>query len=304
MDYQQIIHNISEQIRGIPCQGEVASYIPELSKVPSNKFGVHLSTLDGEDFSFGNSDESFSIQSISKVIALTLAFNLGGNDIWTRVGVEPSGNPFNSLVQLEYEKGIPRNPFINSGALVISDLLISILEEPKKDFLHFVRSISENHSISYNHRIAKSEKRHGHRNAALVNLMKSFGNITNNVEEVLDFYYYQCSLEMTCKELAHTFLLYANRGLSPSSGEQIITASKAKRINAIMQTCGFYDQSGDFTFKVGLPGKSGVGGGIGAVNPGVYSIAVWSPPLNKKGNSVRGMQFLERLTTETKSSIF
>ncbi|WP_138429297.1 glutaminase [Fodinibius saliphilus] len=304
MDYQHIIDNISKEILSTSSRGEVASYIPELSNVSPDKFGIHLTTLSGNDFSYGDNLDRFSIQSISKVLTLTLAFKLKGTSMWTRLGVEPSGNPFNSLVQLEYENGIPRNPLINSGALVISDILITELENPKKDFLEFVRSISGNSSISYNQKIAESENKHGHRNAALVNLMKSFENINNNVDEVLDFYYHQCSLEMNCKELAHIFLLYANRGISPYTGKELISASKAKRINAIMQTCGFYDQSGDFTFKVGLPGKSGVGGGIGAVNPGVYSIAVWSPPLNKKGNSVRGINFLEQLTTDTQSSIF
>lgn len=304
MDYQSILEEIVSELDNYPREGKVARYIPELATVNPKKFGVSLITLENDSFHLGNSHETFSIQSISKVLALTLAFQLEGDQLWNRVGVEPSGNPFNSLVQLEYEDGIPRNPLINSGAMVISDILISHLDNPENEFLKFVRQISGNKSIDYNEKVAASEQRHGHRNAALVNLMKSFGNIHNDVERVLEFYFYQCSLEMNCKELAQTFLLYASHGSIPSSGKEIITLSKTKRINALMQTCGFYDESGDFTFKVGLPGKSGVGGGIAAVYPGSYSVAVWSPRLNEKGNSVLGMKFLELLTTKTKSSIF
>lgn len=304
MDYQKILQEIASQLASASPEGEVANYIPELAKIDPKKFGVHLSTLNGENFSIGDSQEGFSIQSISKVLALTLAFRIEGEQLWNRVGVEPSGNPFNSLVQLEYEHGIPRNPLINSGAMVISDILISKLDNPEEEFLNFVRNIAGDSSINYDTRVADSELRYGHRNAALLNLMKSFGNIANDIERVLRFYFYQCSIEMSCRQLATTFLLYAGHGTIPTTGEAIISVSKAKRINAIMQTCGFYDESGDFTFKVGLPGKSGVGGGIAAVYPGSYSVAVWSPRLNKKGNSVQGIKFLEQLTTRTKSSIF
>lgn len=304
MSYQSILEEIVSELQEHPGEGEVASYIPELAKVNPDKFGVCLTTLNGDSFYLGDSREAFSIQSISKVLALTLAFQIEGDQLWNRVGVEPSGNSFNSLVQLEYEEGIPRNPLINPGAMVISDILISCLNNPEKELLQFVRQVSGNKSINYNEKVAASEHKHGHRNAALVNLMKSFGNIHNDVERVLEFYFYQCSLEMSCRELAQTFLLYAGHGSIVSSGKEVITVSKTKRINAIMQTCGFYDESGDFTFKVGLPGKSGVGGGIAAVYPGSYSVAVWSPRLNEKGNSVLGMKFLELLTTKTRSSIF
>ncbi|HCT50997.1 MAG TPA: glutaminase A, partial [Balneola sp.] len=227
-----------------------------------------------------------------------------GEKLWKRVGVEPSGNPFNSLVQLEYESGIPRNPLINAGALVVSDVLVSNLKNPKHDFLRFVQKLAGNSTISYNEKVAESEKDTGYRNVALASLMKSFGNIENLVEEVLDFYFYMCSIEMSCKELSQTFLLYANHGKHFVSKERILNASQSKRLSAILLTCGFYDQAGEFTFKVGLPGKSGVGGGIAAVFPEHYSVAVWSPKLNKAGNSVLGMEVLERLTTKTGLSIF
>ncbi|MGB0861991.1 MAG: glutaminase [Saprospiraceae bacterium] len=304
MNYQGILNEIEKEIDLKNFDGKVASYIPELAKVNGEKFGMHLYTLKNGHYSFGDSNEKFSIQSISKVLSLALAFDLVGNELWDRIDVEPSGDPFNSLAQLEYENGIPRNPLINSGALVISDILVTHLKNPKKDFLAFVRQITNNPTINYDDAVAKSEKKWGFRNAALINLMKSFGNIENKTKKVLDFYFYQCSLSMTCKELAETFMIFANRGATLETGERIITPSRTKRINAIMQTCGFYDEAGEFTFRVGLPGKSGVGGGIVAIHPNEYSVAVWGPKLNPKGNSAIGMTALELLTTKTGYSIF
>jgi glutaminase len=304
MNYQEILNEIQKETNTNDFDGEVASYIPELAKVNGDKFGMHLHSINDEHCSFGDSNEKFSIQSISKVLSLSLAFELIGDKIWERVDVEPSGDPFNSLAQLEYENGIPRNPLINSGALVISDILVTHLENPKADFLAFVRKLGNNPTINYDDAVAKSEKKWGFRNAALINLMKSFGNIDNKTKKVLDFYFYQCSLSMSCKELAETFMLFANQGKIMATGEQIISPSRTKRINAIMQTCGFYDEAGEFTFRVGLPGKSGVGGGIVAVHPNQYSVAVWGPKLNPKGNSAIGMTTLELLTTKTGYSIF
>lgn len=304
MNYQAILNEIQKETNIKDFDGKVASYIPELAKVNGDKFGMHLHSINDGHYFFGDSNEKFSIQSISKVLALGLAFELVGDEIWKRLDVEPSGDPFNSLAQLEYENGIPRNPLINAGALVICDILVSRLENPKADFLAFVRKLGGNPTINYDADVAKSEKKWGFRNAALINLMKSFGNINNKTQKVLDFYFYQCSLSMTCKELAGTFMVFANRGKILATGEQIITPSRTKRINAIMQTCGFYDEAGEFTFRVGLPGKSGVGGGIVALHPNQYSVAVWGPKLNPKGNSAIGMTALELLTTKTGYSIF
>jgi glutaminase len=304
IDYQVILDELYNEIRLLPDEGQVAGYIPELAAINPNKFGVHLHTVENGHFGAGDHHEKFSIQSIGKVLALILAFQKKGEDIWTRVGVEPSGNPFNSLWQLEYEHGKPRNPLINSGAIVICDILCSLFDDPRHELLSFIRKISGIPSISFNEKIAASERNLGFRNAALINLMKASGNIQNDIGKVLDLYYHQCSIEMSCEDLATTFLLFANHGQLISSGEQIITSSMAKRVNAIMQTCGFYDEAGEFTFKVGLPGKSGIGGGIVAIHPGKYAVAVWSPRLNKKGNSVKGMKLLEMLTTKTGSSIF
>lgn len=304
MNYKKIVTKIAKELENTPNKGKVANYIPELSTIDSSKFGVHLTTIQNRHFNFGNANEKFSIQSISKVLSLSLAYQLEDEKLWKRVGVEPSGTAFNSLIQLETDIGIPRNPLINAGALVISDILVSHLKNPKEDFINYVRKISGIETIDYCPRIANSEKASGYRNTALINLMKSFGNIKNDIDVVMDFYFNLCSIEMTCKELSQTFLFSATYGVSPYSEERVLSKSNSKRINAIMQLCGFYDEAGEFSFKVGLPGKSGVGGGIVAIYPNKYVIAVWSPKLNKKGNSFKGIQFLEKFTTETEASIF
>lgn len=304
MNYQDVLNEIYKEVKESNLKGKVASYIPELAVVDSNKFGIHLLTVDGEEFSVGDSDEKFSIQSISKVLSLAHSMSILGENVWKRVDVEPSGSPFNSIVQLEYEKGIPRNPFINAGALVIADILISNFSNPEKEFLSFVKNISENETINFNEKVAVSEKQNGFLNASLINMLKYFGNIENDIERVLSFYFQQCSIEMSCRDLAKTFLAFAAHAEDFHYGRVNLTGSQVKRINAIMQTCGFYDEAGEFAFRVGLPGKSGVGGGIVAIYPQKYSVAVWNPKLNEKGNSVMGMKALELLTTKTGSSIF
>ncbi|WP_229130402.1 glutaminase [Ancylomarina sp. 16SWW S1-10-2] len=282
MDFKTILQEVYAEILRTKSKGQPASYIPELANINPDKFGIHFCSAQGNHYGLGDHQEKFSCQSIMKVITLCLAIKTEGEEIWKRIGVEPSGTPFNSLVQLEYEHGIPRNPFINAGALVVCDILLNQLDKPKEQFIEFVRRLALNSNIQYNNKVSASEKAHGYRNAALINMMKSFGNIENPIEEVLDFYYSICSIEMTCEELAQTFQLFANNGCIPSTKERVVTTSQSKRINAIMQCCGFYDEAGEFSFKVGLPGKSGVGGGIVAVCPGKYTVAVWSPRLNKK----------------------
>ncbi|MGJ8649473.1 MAG: glutaminase [Opitutaceae bacterium] len=304
IDYQRILIEIGTDLVGVDASGKVASYIPELANVDPTKFGVHLMTVSNEHFSFGDSNEKFSIQSISKVWSLTLALKILGKDIWQRVGVEPSGSAFNSLLQLEYEKGIPRNPFINAGAIVICDILVSCLKSPKDDLLDFIKQSSGIESIDYCAEIADSEMQTGHRNFALAHYMQDLGNLHNDIETVLDLYFNLCSINLTCKELAQAFLFLASGGVNPMTNETIISPQRTKRINSVMQMCGFYDEAGEFAFKVGLPGKSGVGGGIVAVHPGLYSIAVFSPKLNTRGNSDKGMKLLEAFTTKTESSIF
>lgn len=304
IDYESVINDICRVIRTEENKGEVATYIPELAKVNPEKFGVYFLSMDNDAHGVGDWDTKFSIQSISKVLSLSLAYKLLGDQIWDRVGVEPSGSAFNSLIQLETDQGIPRNPFINGGALVICDMLMTHLAHPREDFLDYVKGVSSCSKVRYSKTIAQSELSVGYRNRALCNFIKSFGNLENDPEDVLKFYCDVCSIEMTCWELTHTFMFLTNSSLKIKDQGSVPDSSQLKRINAIMQTCGFYDESGEFSFKVGLAGKSGVGGGIVALLPGKYCISVWSPRLNAKGNSYRGMKFLERFTSKTELSIF
>ena len=303
MDYQLILDNIYDQILPFANEGKQADYIPALAKVNPDHFGMCLNTVNGESYSIQDSGIRFSIQSISKVFALALALSIKGEDIWKQVGKEPSGTAFNSLFQLELEKGIPRNPFINSGAMVVTDILMNELKDPENGFIDFVRALCGNDTIDYNMEVALSERQNGYMNAAIANLLKYHGRLTNDIEEVLMFYFKMCSIEMSCEELATAFLAFTGHKPFNYKGFHL-TSSQVKRLNAVMQTCGFYDEAGEFSYLVGLPGKSGVGGGIVAVHPLKYSVAVWSPRLNTKGNSIMGMKALELLTTYTAESIF
>ena len=303
MDYQLILDNIYDQILPFANEGKQADYIPALAKVNPDHFGICLNTVKGESYSIQDSGIRFSIQSISKVFALALALSIKGEDIWKQVGKEPSGTAFNSLFQLELEKGIPRNPFINSGAMVVTDILMNELKDPENDFIDFVRALCGNDTVDYNMEVALSERQNGYMNAAIANLLKYHGRLTNDIEEVLMFYFKMCSIEMSCEELATAFLAFT--GYKPFNYKGFhLTSSQVKRLNAVMQTCGFYDEAGEFSYLVGLPGKSGVGGGIVAVHPLKYSVAVWSPRLNTKGNSIMGLKALELITTYTAESIF
>ena len=304
MDYQSVIDRIRDEVRELWGQGRVADYIPALEKVNPRQFGMAVATLDGQEYSTGDAQVCFSIQSISKVFTLAMVTRHVGDDIWDAVGREPSGNPFNSLVQLEYEQGKPRNPFINAGALVVTDRLISLYPHPKDAMLEFVRSLCGNDDIYYDKKIARSERLNADRNMSLAYLMKSFGNIRNDVDALLDVYCHQCAISMSCVDLARAFLFLSNRGVNPFSGKQVLSVSQAKRLGALMLTCGFYDESGDFAFRAGLPGKSGVGGGIAAYIPGNLAVTVWSPELNRHGNSLAGMAALEHFTTDIGNSIF
>ncbi|WP_209403782.1 glutaminase [Pseudozobellia sp. WGM2] len=303
IDFQTVLDTIHQEIGSRKEWGNVAAYIPELADIDNNKFGIHLIDFNRKNYSIGDSNESFSIQSISKVLTLAMALGLVGEDLWRRVDVEPSGDPFNHLSLLEQENGIPRNPLINAGALVVADVLVSRLKNPKEEFLAFIRKISNDPSIKYDEQVALSEKNTGFRNYAAANLLKSYGNLSNDVDVVLDFYFHQCSIAMNCAQLAKTFFLFINRG-NCMQEQTYLNVNQAKRINALMLTCGFYDEAGEFAFEVGLPGKSGVGGGIVALLPNEFCVATWSPGLNKKGNSKLGMEALEKLTSDTDLSIF
>lgn len=304
MDYQSLLEEIRQAVRADFGRGAVASYIPALARVPADKFGVCLLTVQGEEYRVGDAAEPFSIQSISKAFMLMLALRLGGDELWSRVGREPSGTPFNSLVQLEYEGGIPRNPFINAGALVTTDLVLSHLPDARKALRDYVRVLAQNFDIDFDRRVARSERRTADRNAALAWLLRSHGNLKAPVARVLDLYCHQCALAMSCVDLARAFLFLANRGMSPLLGEAIVTPAQNKRINALLLTCGMYDAVGNFAYRVGLPAKSGVGGGIVAVLPGRYCVAVWSPALDRSGNSLVGVSALQLLTQMTRHSMF
>lgn len=303
MDYQKILEDIYGEILPFSKIGSQADYIPALAKVDPDQYGICLHTVSGESFSHLSADKRFSIQSIAKVFALAMCLSLKGEDLWKNVGKEPSGTAFNSLIQLEVEKGKPRNPFINAGAIVLADVLLTELEDPEGDFLSFIRSLCGSDDVGYNMEVACSERETGYLNAAIANLLKCHGRIDNDIERVLMFYFMMCSVEMSCEELAKAFLPFTNYSPFEYAGFRL-SRSRIKRLNAVMQTCGFYDEAGEFSYLVGLPGKSGVGGGIVAVCPLRYSVAVWSPRLNSRGNSVMGMKALELLTTYTEESIF
>lgn len=303
-DLLAVLDQVHDHVRPLIGQGKVASYIPRLANVPIDRFGMAVATLDGEMIAIGDADEKFSIQSISKVFTLTLALEALGGELWKRVGREPSGNAFNSLVQLERERGIPRNPLINAGAHVIADVILSSSPSAREDLLGFVRERADNAAISMDEDVARSEREAGFRNAALANFVRSFNNLDNDVEAVLDFYFHQCALQMSCVDLARAFLFLANRGVCQRSGRAVISADRAKRINALMMTCGTYDAAGEFAFRVGLPVKSGVGGGIVAVVPNAMTVVVWSPGLDDKGNSLVGAAALDRFTALTGLSVF
>lgn len=304
LDYQRILDTVHAEVQPLLRQGQVASYIPELSKVPLERFGMAVYCLDGRRFAVGDADEKFSLQSITKLFTLALAFTREGDAIWRRVGREPSGNPFNSLVQLEYERGIPRNPFINAGALVITDILASHFVQADVAVLQFARLLADQPALEFDPAVAYSEHETAHRNSAIAHLMKDFGNLHNAVETVIDTYCRQCAITMSCAELAKAGSFLAFHGVLPWSGTRILDPSPAKRLNALMLTCGTYDAAGDFAYRVGLPAKSGVGGGILALLPGEASIAVWSPGLDATGNSLAGTYALERFTTLSARSIF
>lgn len=303
MDYQTLLEQVAEDIAPLIGSGTPAEYIPALASVDPRQFGMALVDLDGAVHGVGDWQVPFSTQSVTKVFALALALAEGGAGLWERVGREPSGNPFNSLVQLEYENGIPRNPFINAGALVVTDRLQTLTGDASSELLRFLREESGNQEIGFDAEVAASEQEHGDRNAAVAHFMASYGNIDNPVPTLLDHYFWQCSIEMSCADLARAARFLARHGLR-ADGTRLLTRSEAKQINAVMLTCGTYDAAGEFAYRVGLPGKSGVGGGIVAVVPGQCALAVWSPGLDARGNSVAGVAALDRFTTLTGLSVF
>jgi glutaminase len=305
-DLDRVVKDIADEMRQRPDRGEVATYIPELAGADVNAFGLVVIDADGNVAAGGDSDTPFSIQSISKVFTLTLALGKAGDRLWRRVGREPSGSPFNSIVQLEYEHGIPRNPFINAGAIAVTDLILSG-HQPREalgEILRFLQFLADDPSIAIDEAVAASEQRTGFRNVALANYMKSFGVLDNPVDFTLGVYFHHCAIAMSCRQLAMAGRFLTHLGRNPSTGLSVVQPERARRINAVMLTCGHYDGSGEFAFRVGLPGKSGVGGGILAIAPGKATIAVWSPGLDANGNSHLGRIALEALIKRMGWSIF
>mgnify|MGYP003627770496 CR=1 FL=1 len=306
MNYEEILWEVAETIEPQRGKGKVANYIPALAEVDPMNFGMAVVTRAGERYSVGRADRRFSLQSVTKVISLTMALEAIGESYWKRAGREPSGDPFNSLVQLEHENGVPRNPLINAGALISTDVLVSRYgrDGAVEAILQFATELADGEPVRIDPRVAASERETGFRNAAVANFMRSFGNLHNPPEDVLHVYFNQCALEMSCLGLARSMLFLASGGKDPITGRRVVSERRARRINAIMLTCGHYDASGDFAFHVGLPGKSGVGGGIVAIAPGELSVAVWSPGLSAQGNSLVGTMALEKFAALTGLSVF
>jgi glutaminase len=305
-ELDRIVATVAADMQAHLGEGRVADYIPALARVDPRQFGIAIVTCDGHTAAAGDADTPFSIQSVSKVFTLTLAINRMDEGLWTRVGREPSGSRFNSIVQLEQEKGIPRNPFINAGAIVVTDAVLAGAPpaEAITDIAGFMRRLAGDDGVSIDPELAASEEQTGFRNASLANFVRAFDNLQSPVTDVLEVYFNQCALRMNCRQLARAGLFLAHGGLDPLNQIQVTSPERTRRINAIMMTCGHYDASGEFAYRVGLPGKSGVGGGIMAVAPRRASIAVWSPGLCEAGNSLVGALALQRLVALTGWSVF
>ncbi len=286
--------------------GEVANYIPELDKAKKDALGICIYDIDGNEYFAGDCEEKFTVQSISKIVTLMLAILDNGEEyVFNKVGMEPTGDPFNSIKKLETSsRKKPYNPLINAGAIAVSSMIKG--KDAREKFgrlLEFFRKISEDNTLDVNYKIYCGESETGNRNRAMGYFLKSQGIIEGNVEDALNIYFKQCSIEVTAKTLARIGLFLAKNGKT-STGEQIITPRVATIIKTLMVTCGMYDSSGEFAVRVGIPSKSGVGGGIVSVVPGKMGIGIFGPSLDKKGNSIAGVYLLEELSEELNLTIF
>lgn len=306
LDWEATLAKVASDVEPHQGKGHVANYIPALAAVDPMMFGLAVALGNGDVHCHGDANENFSVQSISKVFTLSIALRKFGEVLWQRVGREPSGSPFNSIVQLEAERGIPRNPLINAGAIVVTDHLVEDVgpQAMMTGLLDRLRLLSGDDSVAIDEVVAASESAAGSRNRALASFMQSYGNLRNPVEETLAAYFSHCAISMNCRQLARAGLFLAFDGCDPVSGQQMVSRENCRRINAVMMSCGHYDNSGDFTYRIGLPGKSGVGGGILVIAPGHGSIAVWSPGLNNAGTSMVGSLALESLVDLTGWSVF
>ena len=284
-------------------QGKVADYIPALGLVPPEKFGMAVSSVNGECHQAGDAAEAFSLQSISKIFAVVMAIRTLGDEFWSHIRLKLTSSAFNAISPIEASEGMPRNPFTNGSAIAITDLLLSSNDRYLDDLRTLSRQVTGNPDIDFDPAVAASELKTAHRNTAIAEFLKSYGVIKNKVRNVLEAYCTQCSLAMSCLDLSRALLFLANNGTPPGGGPQLLTPLQCRRLNALMLMFGTYEAAGDFVFRVGLPGKSGVGGGISAIVPGELSIAVWSPALDDYGTSVAGLKALEMLVETMDISI-
>lgn len=303
---KRILDSIIDDCRKWTSKGEVASYIPELAKANPKALGIWVTNLGGEEYFAGDWDTKFTIQSMSKVITLTLAILDNGIEyVFTKVGMEPTESGFNSITNLEiHEQKQPLNPMINAGAIATVSLINGETAEDKINrILTFTRKITGNDDIGVNYNVYESEKKTGNRNRALAYYMKGNGIIEGDVEEILDVYFKACSMEITCKDIARIGAMLANDGVLLNN-ERVISREACRIVKTIMVTCGMYDASGKFAVHIGIPAKSGVGGGIMAAVPRRMGIGVVGPALDAKGNSIGGIKILEKLSHELDLSIF
>ncbi|WP_414753798.1 glutaminase A [Anabaena sp. CCY 9910] len=298
-----VINDLHSKYKSLK-EGIVANYIPELAKVNPDLFSISIVTVDGQVYQVGDYQQLFTIQSISKVFAYGLALEDHGRDyVLTRVGVEPTGEAFNSIILDEQSKR-PYNPMVNAGAIATTSLIkgAGATERLNRLLEMFRRYIG--HDVFVDISVFTSERSTGHRNRAMAHLMLNFGMIDRNLEEALDLYFQQCAVMVNCHDLAVMAATLANRGVNPVTGEQAVNSRYIKDILSVMYTCGMYNFAGEWAYKVGIPAKSGVCGGIMAVVPNQMGIAVFSPPLDIRGNSVRGVKVCEELSQQLGLHLF
>lgn len=292
-----------EKGREVIPEGNVATYIPELGKSDKNALGLSICTKYGEHFNIGDTTTKFTIQSISKIISLAIALeHLGFEKVFSKVGMEPSGEAFNSLVELDLNSNKPFNPMINSGALTVSSLLLP--EFSFEQMMEYSRKVCLDPEIGMNDAVFQSEMSHISRNRAIAYLLESKGIIENDVEGSLELYTKMCSLNVTAESLSNFGMILATGGINPKSGERVISARTVGVIKTIMLTCGMYDGSGEFAVRVGIPTKSGVGGGLLSVVDDRMGIGVYGPSLDEKGNCIAGRPLLQHLSSELGLHIF
>jgi glutaminase len=303
---QELVDRIVEEAAAYPDHGKATHKIEALKDADVDRFGMAIFTPDGDMVAGGDANTPFSIQSISKVFSLELALEALGDELWKRVGREPSGDPYNSIMDLERHEGYPRNPFINPGALVVVDALCDQVDGAGETeaVIDFVARLLGDDDFGINDTVARSDEEGGHLNRAMASMSKHFGNFRNDIDVVMKAYVRQCAIELSCRQLACVGRFLMLEGHDAAAQRDPEAARRARRILSLMMTCGQYDGSGDFAYRVGLPAKSGVGGGILAIVPNTASVAVWSPGLDRNGNSLLGTLALELLTDKVDWSVF